>query len=145
LISGEQENTLKLHLAHLRRGDATAHFKDALLVKVNKRNDEISPEDMKIIEQFDFRESGDRYWKKVDIDGVIIPRKSLSYTFSQTQSLGVKYRVEFYLRDRNTDFHPLNLATNVVFTPLTLAADIVFFPISIRFFQAVGNASAFSH
>ncbi|CNI47340.1 YidX family protein [Yersinia pekkanenii] len=137
IISGEEENTLKLKLLPPQKGDVTIHFKDILLIKVNKDNGELSPEEMTIIKQSGFHHSGGRYWKNVDIEGVIIPRNSLSYQFIDTESLGRKYIIEFYSWDNKTNFYPKNLATNIVLTPLTAAADIVFFPISIQFLRLI--------
>ncbi len=96
---------------------------------------------MAIVEQFGFRDIGGTYWKNIDIEGLIIPRKNLNYPFIGTESLGRKYTIEFYLQDSKTDFHPGNLATNVVFTPFAVVADIVFFPISISVLQLINGPS----
>lgn len=145
LISGREENTLKLEIIRLKKGDAIAHFKDSLWISVNKNADTLSAEDKNILVQSEFTSFGTGYGKSIEIEGVIIPKKSLNYSFSNSESLGRKYKVEFYITDSKTDFHPLNLATNIVFTPVALAADIVFLPISINFFRAVNNAYSFNH
>lgn len=141
LISGEEENTLKLKVIPPEKGDVIFHFKDSLQVEVNKKYGAVSPEDITIIEQSGFRDIGGTYWKNIDIEGVIIPRKNLNYPFTGTEPLGRKYSIEFYLQDSKTDFHPGNLATNVVFTPFAVVADIVFFPISISVLQLINGPS----
>ncbi len=145
LISGTDENTLKLQLVSPKKGDATVHFMDILLVEVNKNYRDLSPEDVAVLKQSGFQDEGRRYLKKVSIEGVIIPRKSLNYQFTDTESLGRKYTVEFYNWDSKTDIHPMNFATNILLTPLTATADIVFFPISLSFLRAISNASSFRH
>lgn len=139
LISGKEENTLKLQLYRPEKGDAVVHFRDSLRVSVNKNTDILSAQDINAIKHSGFHNTGVKYWKDVDIDGVIIPKKSLNYTFTNAESLGRKYKVEFYATDSKTDFHPENLATNIVFTPVALAADIVFFPISIQFLRLISR------
>ncbi|QLP50676.1 hypothetical protein HV105_17645 [Klebsiella michiganensis] len=47
--------------------------------------------------------------------------------------------------ESGTDFHPVNLATNIVVTPLALTADIVFFPISLSLLQLINGPSPFGH
>lgn len=137
LIAGKEENTLKLQLARPVKGDAVVHFKDSLRVRVNKSVGELSEGDVNIIKHSGFQNTGGEYWKNVNIEGVILPRKSLNYAFTNTESLGRKYKVEFYATDNETDFYPKNLATNIVLTPVALAADIVFFPVSLTFLRLI--------
>jgi hypothetical protein len=139
LISGTDENTLKLKLVSPKKGEATVHFMDTLLVEVNKKHDDLSPEDIAVLKQSGFQDEGRRYLKKVSIEGVIIPRKNLNYQFTDTESLGRKYTVEFYNWDGKTNLNLENLATNVVLTPLAAAADIVFFPISLQFLRLISR------
>lgn len=137
LISAKEENTLKLQLARLEKGDAVAHFKDSLRVSVNKSTDALSEEDINIIKNSGFQNKGGKYWKDVTIEGAILPRKSLNYAFTNAESLGRQYKVEFYATDSETEFYPKNLATNIMLTPVALAADIVFFPISLTFLRLI--------
>lgn len=137
LISGKEENTLKLQLTRPEKGDAVVRFTDSIPISVNKNTDKLSPEDINIINHSGFRHTDGKYWKDVDIEGVIIPKKSLNYAFTNAESLGRKYKVEFYAFDSETDFYPKNLVTNIVLTPVLLTADIVFFPISIQFLRLI--------
>lgn len=135
LISGKEENTLKLQLARPGKGDVIVHFTDSLWVDVNKNTNDLSPEDLNIINHSGFYKTDGKYGKNISIEGVIIPKKSLNYPFAKTESLGRKYKIEFYATDSETNFYPQNLATNIVLTPVAIAADIVFFPISITFLR----------
>ncbi|EUB39827.1 hypothetical protein HMPREF1502_3982 [Klebsiella sp. AS10] len=137
LIAGKEENTLKLQLARSVKGDAVFRFKDSLRVWVNKSEGELSEYDIDVIKHSGFQNSKGGYWKDVNIEGIVLPRKSLNYTFTNTESLGRKYKVEFYATDNETDFYPKNLATNIVLTPVALAADIVFFPVSLTFLRLI--------
>ncbi|TWW03445.1 hypothetical protein, partial [Klebsiella sp. ME-303] len=137
LIADKEENTLKLQLARSVKGDAIFRFKDSLRVWVNKSEGELSEYDIDVIKHSGFQNSKGGYWKDVNIEGVVLPRKSLNYTFTNTESLGRKYKVEFYATDNETDFYPKNLATNIVLTPVALAADIVFFPVSLTFLRLI--------
>ncbi|NTZ38299.1 hypothetical protein EXW94_11170, partial [Enterobacter sp. JMULE2] len=110
-------------------------FSDALPVEVNKSSRMLSTEELKTIQTAGFKSNGVRYVKDVYITGVIIPKASVNYTFDKTESLGRAYNVQFYSLEAGTDFHPVNLATNIVITPLALSADIVFFPISLQFLR----------
>lgn len=137
LIAGKEENTLKLQLARPVKGDAVFRFKDSLRVWVNKSAGELSENDIGVIKHSGFQSTKGGYWKDVNIEGMVLPRKSLNYTFTNTESLERKYKVEFYMIDNETDFYPKNLATNIVLTPVALAADIVFFPVSLTFLRLI--------
>lgn len=137
MISGKEKNTLKFLLTRPVKGNAVVHFKDSLRVWVNKSAGKLSKDDVNIIKHSGFREAEGEYWKDVNIEGAILPRKSLNYTFTNTESLGRKYKVKFYATDNETDFYPKNLATNIVLTPVALAADIVFFPVSLTFLRLI--------
>ncbi|MEN0585188.1 MULTISPECIES: hypothetical protein [unclassified Kosakonia] len=137
LIAGKEENTLKLQLARPVKGDAVFRFKDSLRVWVNKSAGELSENDIGVIRHSGFQSTKGGYWKDVNIEGMVLPRKSLNYTFTNTESLERKYKVEFYMIDNETDFYPKNLATNIVLTPVALAADIVFFPVSLTFLRLI--------
>lgn len=137
LIAGKEENTLKLQLARPVKGDAVVHFEDSLRVWVNKSAGELSENDIDVIKHSGFRSAKEGYWKDVNIVGMVLPRKSINYTFTNTESLGRKYKIEFYATDSEIDFSPKNLATNIVLTPVVLAADIVFFPVSLTFLRLI--------
>lgn len=137
LIADKEENTLKLQLARPVKGDTVIHFRDSLRVWVNKSAGELSESDTDIIKHSGFQSTKRGYWKDVNIDGVILPRKSLNYTFTHTESLGRKYKIEFYALDSKIDFSVKNFATNIVLTPVALAADIVFFPVSLTFLRLI--------
>lgn len=135
LISGREENTLKFRINKPSGSDSVLQFSDALPVEVNKSSRMLSTEELKTIQAAGFKSNGVRYVKDVYITGVIIPKASVNYTFDKTESLGRAYNVQFYSLEAGTDFHPVNLATNIVITPLALSADIVFFPISLQFLR----------
>ncbi|MBL5899730.1 hypothetical protein I7V27_12410 [Lelliottia amnigena] len=135
LISGREENTLKFRINKPSGSDSVLQFSDALPVEVNKSSRMLSTEELKTIQTAGFKSNGVRYVKDVYITGVIIPKASVNYTFDKTESLGRAYNVQFYSLEAGTDFHPVNLATNIVITPLALSADIVFFPISLQFLR----------
>lgn len=137
LIAGKEENTLMLQLARPVKGDAVVRFKDSLRVWVNKSAGELSEYDIGVIKHSGFQSTKGGYWKDVNIEGMVLSRKSLNYTFTNTASLGRKYKVEFYATDNETDFYPKNLATNIVLTPVVLAADILFFPVSLTFLRLI--------
>lgn len=145
LISGREENTLKFRINRPSGGDGVLQFSDAIPVEVNKSFGMLSKEELNTIQHAGFSSNGVRYVRDVYITGVIIPRSSLNFTFDKTESLGRTYRVLFYSLEAGTDFHPVNLATNIVVTPLTLTADIVFFPISLSLLQLINGPSSFGH
>lgn len=135
LISGREENSLKFRINKPSDNDSVLQFSDALPVKVNKSASALSSEELNTIQHAGFKSNGVRYVRDVYITGVIIPKASVNYTFDKTESLGRAYSVQFYSLEAGTDFHPVNLATNIVVTPLALSADIVFFPISLQFLR----------
>jgi hypothetical protein len=135
LISGREENTLKFRINKSSSSDSVLRFSDALPVEVNKSSSMLSSEELNTIRHSGFQSNGVRYVRDVSITGVIIPKSSVNYTFEKTESLGRTYSVQFYSMEAGTDFHPINLATNIVVTPLALSADIVFFPISLQFLR----------
>ena len=137
LITGNEENTLKLQLVRPVKGDAVVRFEDSLRIWVNKSAGELSENDIGVIKHLGFKRGKEGYWKDVTIEGKVLPRKILNYTFTNTESLGRKYSVEFYATGNETDFYPKNLATNIVLTPVALAADIVFFPVSLTFLRLI--------
>ncbi|WP_407437484.1 hypothetical protein [Lelliottia sp.] len=135
LISGREENTLKLRISKPSGSDSVLQFSDALSVEVNKSPGALSAEELNTIRHAGFQSNGVRYIRRMSLSGVIIPKSSLNYTFDKTEYLGRTYSVQFYSLESGTDFHPVNLATNIVVTPLALTADIVFFPISLTFLR----------
>ncbi|MDM6959545.1 hypothetical protein [Klebsiella michiganensis] len=145
LISGREENTLKFRINKPSGSDSVLQCSDALPVDVNKSSRMLSTEELNTIQHEGFRSNGVRYVRDVYITGVIIPKVSLNYTFDKTESLGRTYNVQFYSLESGTDFHPVNLATNIVVTPLALTADIVFFPISLSLLQLINGPSPFGH
>ncbi|MFP5973554.1 YidX family protein [Enterobacter mori] len=145
LISGREENTLKFRINKPSGSDSVLQFSDALPVDVNKSSSMLSTEELNTVQHAGFRINGVRYVRDVHITGVIIPRASLNYTFDKIESLGRTYSVQFYSLESGTDFHPVNLATNIVVTPLALTADIVFFPISLSLLQLINGPSPFGH
>ncbi|WKW35971.1 hypothetical protein [Enterobacter mori] len=145
LISGREENTLKFRINKPSGSDSVLQFSDALPVDVNKSSSMLSTEELNTVQHAGFRINGVRYVRDVHITGVIIPRASLNYTFDKIQSLGRTYSLQFYSLESGTDFHPVNLATNIVVTPLALTADIVFFPISLSLLQLINGPSPFGH
>lgn len=145
LISGREENTLKFRINKPSGSDSVLQFSDALPVDVNKSSSMLSTEELNTVQHAGFRINGVRYVRDVHITGVIIPRASLNYTFDKIESLGRTYSLQFYSLESGTDFHPVNLATNIVVTPLALTADIVFFPISLSLLQLINGPSPFGH
>ena len=145
LISGREENTLKFQINKPSGSDSVLQFSDALPVDVNKSSSMLSTEELNTVQHAGFRINGVRYVRDVHITGVIIPRASLNYTFDKIESLGRTYSLQFYSLESGTDFHPVNLATNIVVTPLALTADIVFFPISLSLLQLINGPSPFGH
>lgn len=135
LISGREENSLKFRISKPSDSDSVLQFSDALPVEVNKSASALSSEELNTVQHAGFKSNGVRYVRDVYVSGVIIPRASLNYTFDNTGSLGRTYNVQFYSLEAGTDFHPANLATNIVVTPLALSADIIFFPISLQFLR----------
>ncbi|MXG72443.1 hypothetical protein GRW77_14045 [Escherichia coli] len=145
LISGREENTLKFRINKPSGSDSVLQFSDALPVDVNKSSSMLSTEELNTVQHAGFRINGVRYVRDVHITGVIIPKASLNYTFDKIESLGRTYSLQFYSLESGTDFHPVNLATNIVVTPLALTADIVFFPISLSLLQLINGPSPFGH
>ncbi|OSN02931.1 hypothetical protein, partial [Lonsdalea iberica] len=121
LISGREENSLKFRINKPSDNDSVLQFSDALPVKVNKSASALSSEELNTIQHAGFKSNGVRYVRDVYITGVIIPKASVNYTFNKTESLGRAYSVQFYSLEAGTDFHPVNLATNIVVTPLALS------------------------
>lgn len=139
LISGRAENTLTLEVTEPSDTDRLLQFSDFLPVEVKQSANTLSEAELKVIQQAGLKKKGSRYGRNVHVTGVIIPRSSLNYSFDKTESLGRNYSVKFYYTGKETRFHPVNLATNIVVTPLALAADIVFFPISLRVLGLISN------
>ena len=145
LISGREENTLKFRINKPSGSDSVLQFSDALPVDVNKSSSMLSTEELNTVQHAGFRINGVRYVRDVHITGGISPRASRNYTFDKIESLGRTYSLQFYSLESGTDFHPVNLATNIVVTPLALTADIVFFPISLSLLQLINGSSPFGH
>ncbi|WP_409075894.1 hypothetical protein ACF2G4_08905 [Pantoea sp. C3] len=142
LVSGfEKYDGVRLKLTSSGKDDAVMHFSDTLVVWVDKSYGRISDYELNIIKSAGFWNNGGRYVKQVHIEGVIIPRGKNNNIFSKTDFLDKKHKVQFYSEDNSTNFHPLNLATNVVLTPFTAVADIIFFPISLRLLGLISNPS----
>lgn len=139
LATKNESGLLRLQLTRGKKGDAVAGFEDTLFVKVKRKPGVLTAEEKNVIEQSGFRLLDGRYVTSVKLRGVIIPRKNLSYRFSETQTLKKKYRVVFYSIKKETDFHPLNLTANIALTPLTLTADIIFLPISLGILGLINN------
>lgn len=139
LISGHAENTLMLQVKKPSDSDRLLQFSDVLPVEVKQSANTLSEDELKVIQQAGLNKKGSRYGRNVHVTGVIIPRSSLNSSFDNTESLGRNYSIKFYYTGKETRFHPVNLATNIVITPLALAADIVFFPISLRVLGLISN------
>jgi len=138
LISGRKAHTLQFDLTGSSKNNSVVCFEETLTVAVNQPTNKMSKEERDIISQAGFTILEGEYFKNVNVGGVIIPKAQLNYSFNETESLERQYNIEFYSKKRATDFHPGNLATNIVLTPLTLASDIIFFPVSYRLSQGIG-------
>ncbi|MEI2264058.1 hypothetical protein [Erwinia sp. CGal63] len=138
LISDSKEHTLQFDLTGSSKNKALLYFREILTIAVNQPTNKMSKEESDIISQAGFTIHEGEYFKNVEVGGIIIPKAQLNYSFNETESLERQYNIEFYSKKRATDFHPGNLATNIVLTPLALASDIIFFPISYSVLQLVG-------
>ncbi len=137
LVSGWEDNTLNFRITNSSGSDSLLQFREALPVEVNKSPIALSAEELNTISHAGFQSNGIRYVRKIFISGVIIPKSSLNYYFDKAEYLGQAYSVQFYSLEPGTDFHPQNLATNIVLTPLALTADIIFFPVSLTFLRLI--------
>lgn len=140
LVSGfEKYDGIRLELKRPGKDDAVMYFRDTLALWVNERYSDISVQDLNAIKQAGFWSNGGRYIKQVRIEGVILPRGKHDNIFGTNELLHKKHKIEFYSEEKSINFHPLNLATNVILTPFTVAADIIFFPISFRVLGLITN------
>lgn len=135
MVSRGQSGAIKFKLNRQEKNDIVINFEDTLTVDINKQASEFSAQETKTAKQLAFHLISGTYTKSIELKGVIIPRASFNYPFSNTEILSDKYKIEFYSPDSQTQFSLKNLATNIVMTPVALAADIVFFPISIQFLR----------
>lgn len=137
LVSGfEKKDALRLELKKPDNDDAVLSFSDELFVFVNKR---ITDHDVETLKQAGFQRKGEDYVKRISLAGVILPREKNNSLFNDMTLLDKPHKVEFYVDNDSTEFHPVNLVTNVVLTPFAAVADIVFFPISIRVLGLITN------
>ncbi|AUJ80485.1 hypothetical protein [Enterobacter cancerogenus] len=137
LVSGfEKKDALRLELKKPDNDDAVLSFSDELFVFVNKT---ITDHDVETLKQAGFQRKGEDYVKRISLAGVILPREKNNSLFNDMTLLDKPHKVEFYVDNDSTEFHPVNLVTNVVLTPFAAVADIVFFPISIRVLGLITN------
>ena len=137
LVSGfEKKDALRLELKKPDNDDAVLSFSDELFVFVNKT---ITDHDVETLKQAGFQRKGEDYVKRISLAGVILPREKNNSLFNDMTLLDKPHKVEFYVDNNSTEFHPVNLVTNVVLTPVAAVADIVFFPISIRVLGLITN------
>ncbi|VFS40388.1 Uncharacterised protein [Enterobacter cancerogenus] len=126
LVSGfEKKDALRLELKKPDNDDAVLSFSDELFVFVNKT---ITDHDVETLKQAGFQRKGEDYVKRISLAGVILPREKNNSLFNDMTLLDKPHKVEFYVDNDSTEFHPVNLVTNVVLTPFAAVADIVFFP-----------------
>lgn len=139
LVSGfGKKDALRLELKNPDNDDAVLSFSDELFVFVNKT---ITDHDVETLKQAGFQRKGEDYVKRISLAGVILPREKNNSLFNDMTLLDKPHKVEFYVDNDSTEFHPVNLVTNVVLTPFAAVADIVFFPISIRVLGLITNPS----
>ena len=137
LVSGfEKKDALRLELKKPDNDEAVLSFSDELFVFVNKT---ITDHDVETLKQAGFQRKGEDYVKRISLAGVILPREKNNSLFNDMTLLDKPHKVEFYVDNDSTEFHPVNLVTNVVLTPFAAVADIVFFPISIRVLGLITN------
>lgn len=140
LVSGfEKKDALRLELKNPDNDDAVLSFSDELFVFVNQHIKTITDHDVETLKQAGFQRKGEDYVKRISLAGVILPREKNNSLYNDMTLLDKPHKVEFYVDNDSTEFHPVNLVTNVVLTPFAAAADIVFFPISIRVLGLITN------
>lgn len=131
-FSGTGRNgALRLRVLAPVEDDTLMKFSDTFTVVVDSVKDKLTYQQVGLLKKLGFEYKGSGFEKKIDIKGVIIPRKNFKYPLDASDKLSKSYRVEFYTSKGVTKLHAGRLAENIIVTPVALAADIIFFPISI--------------